>query len=98
MNATNNYSFKYITLQNSILFKNRGVTVASGRAGQVGWAQTVSFPFNQRIFQFTSKAPSSKIRNLIFLLLKILPTLHADIEIQIEQLSFLVELPNLSIF
>jgi hypothetical protein len=72
--------------------------VASGQAGQVGWAQTVSFPFNQRIFQFTSKAPSSKIHNLIFLLLKILQTLHADIVIQIEQFSFLVQLPNLSIF
>jgi hypothetical protein len=28
MNATNNYLFKYITLYNSILFKNRGVTVS----------------------------------------------------------------------
>jgi hypothetical protein len=27
MNETNNYLFKYITLQNSILFKNQGVTV-----------------------------------------------------------------------
>jgi hypothetical protein len=62
--------------------------VASGQAGQVGWAQIVSFPFNQCIFQFTSKAPSSKIDNLIFLLLKILQNLNADIEIQIEQLSF----------
>jgi hypothetical protein len=26
MNATNNYLFKYIALQNSILFKNQGVT------------------------------------------------------------------------
>jgi hypothetical protein len=41
------------------------------------------FPFNQHIFQFTSKAPSSKIHKLIFLLLTILQTLHADIKIQI---------------
>jgi hypothetical protein len=27
MNATNNYLFKYITLYNSILFKNQGVTL-----------------------------------------------------------------------
>jgi hypothetical protein len=27
MNATNNYLFKYITLQNSILFKNQGITI-----------------------------------------------------------------------
>jgi hypothetical protein len=26
MNATNNYLFKYITLYNSILFENEGVT------------------------------------------------------------------------
>jgi hypothetical protein len=28
MNVTNNYLFKYITLQNSILFENQGVTIA----------------------------------------------------------------------
>jgi hypothetical protein len=28
MNATNDYLFKYITLYNSILFENQGVTIA----------------------------------------------------------------------
>jgi hypothetical protein len=36
--------------------------VALGRAGQVGCAQTVNFPFHQRIFQFTLKVPAKKYK------------------------------------
>jgi hypothetical protein len=34
MNATDNYLFKYITLQNSILFENQGVTVSPSPSEQ----------------------------------------------------------------
>jgi hypothetical protein len=70
----------------------------AGPSWSSGLGSNRSFPFNQCIFQLTSEAPSSKIHNLIFLLLKILQSLHADIEIKIEQFSFLVQLPNLSRF
>jgi hypothetical protein len=33
MNATNNYLFKYIALQNSILFRNQGITERSATRG-----------------------------------------------------------------
>jgi hypothetical protein len=49
-------------------------------------------------FQFKSKAPSSNIQNMIFLLLKILETLLADRKIQIEKITFLDQLRNLSRF
>jgi hypothetical protein len=41
--------------------------VAPGRAGQVGCAQTVNFPFHQRIFQFTLKVPAQKYKTQTFL-------------------------------
>jgi hypothetical protein len=56
------------------------------------------FPFNQTIFQILSMALSSKMQNMIFVLLQILQTMYADRKIQVEQFSFLVQLPNLSRF
>jgi hypothetical protein len=56
------------------------------------------FPFNQSIFQILSIALSSKMQNMIFLLLQILHTLHAVRKIQIEHFFILVQLPNLSRF
>jgi hypothetical protein len=45
MNATNNYSFKYITLWNSILFKNLGITVATQNLTRViTWVTTQVIP------------------------------------------------------
>jgi hypothetical protein len=57
---------------------------------------TQAGPFD--LFQILSIALSSKMQNMIFLLLQIFQTLHAHRKIQIEQFFFLVQLPNLSRF
>jgi hypothetical protein len=64
------------------------VSAALGYTVQLGYTVDMGWPVHSLsnipiLFQFKSIAPSSKIRNMIFLLLKLLQTLHADRKIQI---------------
>jgi hypothetical protein len=72
---------------------SRGWAVLLTQAGTIHSLSNIPM-----LFQFKSKAPNSKIQKMIFLFLKILQTLHDDRNIQIEQFSFLVQLPKLSRF